>query len=187
VVGLIDHRPPLTTGRLLLEPLTEAHTEHLVELDSDPEVLRFIWGRALTRTEVVEEFLPRRLSPDAAARGLGWWVGFEGDTFVGWWCLEVDSTDDTTAELGYRLRREAWGRGLATEGSWALLDHAFHTLALPRVWAATMAVNTGSRGVMEKLGLHLERTVVEQWDSPLPGAELGEVYYEITREDWLHR
>jgi RimJ/RimL family protein N-acetyltransferase len=50
-----------------------------------------------------------------------------------------------------------------------------------------MAVNAGSRGVMEKLGLHLERTVVEEWDDPLPGAEQGEVYYEITREEWLHR
>ena len=166
--------------------MTEAHLDLLVELDSDPEVLRHIWGRALSREESLRHGA-KRIDPEAEARGIGAWAGYEGATFVGWWTLQRDPRDATTAELGYRLRREAWGRGLATEGSRALLDHAFRTLTLPRVWAGTMAVNTGSRGVMEKLGLHLERTVVEQWDSPLPGAELGEVYYEITREDWLHR
>jgi RimJ/RimL family protein N-acetyltransferase len=181
-----DRRPVLTTERLRLAPLTEAHLDHLVELDSDPEVLRFIWGRALSRAESLHHGA-KRFDPEAEARGIGAWAGFEGGSFVGWWTLQRDPDDDATAELGYRLRRAAWGRGLATEGSRALLDHAFHTLALPRVWAGTMAVNTGSRGVMEKLGLHLERTVVQEWDEPLPGAEQGEVYYEITREEWLHR
>ena len=77
------------------------------------------------------------------------------------------------------------GRGLATEGSRALLDHAFLTLVLPFVWAGTMAVNAGSRGVMEKLGMRHVSTAVEHWDHPLPGAGLGEVRYEITREEWL--
>ena len=67
-----------------------------------------------------------------------------------------------TAELGYRLRREAWGQGYATEGSQALLDHAFHTLGLPRVWAVTMAVNTGSRAVMSRLGMRHVRTEVQE-------------------------
>jgi RimJ/RimL family protein N-acetyltransferase len=181
-----DRRPVLTTRRLRLEPLTEAHLDHLVELDSDPEVLRFIWGRALSREESLRH-AAKRFDPEGEARGIGAWAGFEGERFVGWWTLQRDPDDATTAELGYRLRRAAWGRGLATEGSRALLDHAFRTLALPRVWAGTMAVNAGSRGVMEKLGLHLERTVAEEWDDPLPGAEQGEVYYEITREEWLHR
>ncbi len=78
-----------------------------------------------------------------------------------------------------------WGRGLATEGSRALLDHAFVTLGLPRVWATTMAVNAGSRAVMEKLGMRHVRTEVKEWDDPLPGWEQGEVRYEIERSDWL--
>lgn len=184
--GLTDRRPTLTTERLRLDPLTEGHLDHLVELDSDPEVLRFIWGRALTREESLR-LGAKRIDPIGEARGIGAWAGFEQEVFVGWWTLQRDPDDDTTAELGYRLRRDAWGRGLATEGSRALLDHAFGTLALPRVWAGTMAVNTGSRGVMEKLGLRLERTVVRKWDEPLPGAELGEVYYAITREEWLRQ
>ena len=182
---LPDRRPRLTTERLSLQPLTDAHTELLVELDSDPEVLRHIFGRALTREEVLTDHLPRRLRPDGPPRGIGYWVGFEEGAFVGWWTLAVDDGDPCTAELGYRLRRAAWGRGLATEGSRTLLDHAFRTLRLPYVWATTMAVNVGSRGVMTRLGMTHVRTDVEEWDDPLPGAELGEVRYEITREAWL--
>jgi RimJ/RimL family protein N-acetyltransferase len=179
-----DRRPALATGRLRLEPLTEAHTDLLVALDSDPEVLRHIVGRSLSREEVVRDHLPRRLRPDGPPRGIGYWAGFEGGDFVGWWALAVDDTDPGTAELGYRLRRAAWGRGLATEGSRALLDHAFGTLGLPVVWATTMAVNAGSRGVMTRLGMTHVRTDAEEWDDPLPGADLGEVRYEITREQW---
>lgn len=180
-----DRRPRLTTARLTLEPLTDAHADLLVELDSDPEVLRYIFGRALTRDEVVTDHLPRRLRPDGPPRGIGYWAGFEDGVFVGWWTLAVDDRDADTAELGYRLRRTAWGRGLATEGSRALLDHAFRTLGLPYVWATTMAVNAGSRRVMSRLGMHHVRTDVEEWDDPLPGAEPGEVRYEITREEWV--
>ena len=179
-------KPVLTTERLRLVPLTEEHTEHLVRLDSDPEVLRFIWGRALTREESLT-YAARRLDPQADARGIGAWAGFEHDTFCGWWTLQRDDTDPDTAELGYRLARSAWGRGLATEGSRALLEHAFGTLGLPRVWAQTMAVNTSSRRVMEKLGLDHVRSFVGQWDVPLPEADQGEVVYEITREQYARR
>ena len=178
-------RPVLTTERLRLEPVDgERLRDGLLTLDSDPEVLRFIFGRALSRQEVLRDWLSKRTSPDADARGLGYWVGLDGDRFLGWWCLGFDPSRPDTAELGYRLRRDCWGRGLATEGSRALLDHAFATVGLPRVWAETMAVNTGSRGVLAKLGLRHVRTEVRDWPYPLPGAELGEVIYEITRAEW---
>ncbi|MBF4162429.1 GNAT family N-acetyltransferase [Nocardioides sp. CBS4Y-1] len=175
----------MATQRLRLEPLTREHLEDLVALDADPEVLRHIWGRALTRDEVVERWLPVRTRPDADARGLGYWAGRDlAGEFLGWWCLALDD-DPTTAELGYRLHRAAWGRGYATEGSRALLEHAFATLGLASVWAETMAVNARSRAVMEKLGLTHEATRVHRWEDPLPGAELGEVTYRITREGWV--
>lgn len=178
-------RPDLTTERLRLEPLTLLHTEDLVELDADPEVLRHIFGRALTRDEVVETWMAKRTRPDADARGIGYWVGLTDEGFVGWWCLEVDDQDASAAELGYRLHRTAWGRGLASEGARALLHHAFHTAGLSRVWGETMAVNTGSRRVMEKLGMHLERSYVQEWEDPIEGWEQGEVVYAIDRATYL--
>ena len=61
-------RPVLRAERVRLDPLTEAHVEELVELDSDPEVLHHVFGRALTRREVVEDFLPRRTRLVGAAQ-----------------------------------------------------------------------------------------------------------------------
>ncbi|GGM30496.1 GNAT family N-acetyltransferase [Micromonospora yangpuensis] len=86
--------------------------------------------------------------------------------------------DGVAAELGYRLRRVAWGRGLATEGSRALLRYAFDTVGVRRVWAQTMAVNTRSRAVLERAGLRYVRTFHLHFDDPIPGTEHGEVEYE---------
>lgn len=176
-------KPELATERIRLEPLTAAdHGDLLVELDADPAVMRFISGRAMTRVEVLHEWMDKRTRPDADARGIGYWMGYDtaGD-WLGWWCLGADDEDPAAAELGYRLRRTAWGQGYATEGSQAMLDHAFGAAGLARVWGETMAVNAGSRHVMEKLGMTLARRYVGEWDDPLPGWERGEVVYEITR------
>lgn len=175
-------RPVLTTERMRLEPLTAAHTDLLVELDADPEVLRLVHGRALARDEVVGTFMPRRTRPDADARGLGFWVGWsrtDPTRWLGWWCLIPDGTDRGSAELGYRLRRTAWGHGLATEGGRALLAHAFGTAGLDRVWAETMTVNTGSRGVVRKLGLTERRIRVDEEKRAIPGWEHGVVTLDL--------
>lgn len=87
-------------------------------------------------------------------------------------------------ELGYRLRKGAWGKGYATEGSRALIDKAFTELGATRVFAETMVVNTASRRVMEKAGLRLVRTFHADWPVRIPGDEHGDVEYAIPREEW---
>jgi RimJ/RimL family protein N-acetyltransferase len=111
------------------------------------------------------------------------------DDFVGLMMLPPangpDQPDDpSVAELGYRLVRRHWRQGYASEASRALLRHAFDTLGLNRVIAQTMAVNTGSRAVMTAVGLRYVRTFFPAWDDPLPGADQGEVEYEMTRAMW---
>ena len=63
-------------------------------------------------------------------------------------------------ELGYRLERAVWGRGLATEGSHGLLRRAFDEWSVPCVVAHTLSVNLPSRRVMEKCGMRLEREFI---------------------------
>ncbi|WP_435768513.1 GNAT family N-acetyltransferase [Nocardioides sp. SYSU DS0651] len=178
-------RPLLTTARLRLEPLTaEQHTDALVELDADPEVLRFVFGRALTREEVVREWMPRRTSAEADARGLGYWVGLADGRFVGWWCLAYDAGRPDAAELGYRLRRDAWGRGYATEGARALLHHAFGTVGLSTVWAEAMAANAGSRNALTKLGFGVVRPERPGEPGSLPLVEQGDITYQLSRTEY---
>ncbi|MFI1994777.1 GNAT family N-acetyltransferase [Actinoplanes sp. NPDC020271] len=199
-------QPTLRTERLLLVPLQDHHFDLEVELDADPEVLRHLWGRARTRDEVVGSHA-ERMALGGKVDGLGYWMAFgtdggrrgssapeteAGAEFVGLMMLPPAHGDDqpddpTVAELGYRLARRYWRQGLATEASRALLRHAFETVGQSRVFAQTMAVNTGSRGVMESIGMRYVRTFHPLWDDPLPGAEAGEVEYEMTRAMWTAR
>ncbi|QNE20676.1 GNAT family N-acetyltransferase [Kribbella qitaiheensis] len=199
-------QPILLTERLLLVPLADSHFELEVELDSDPEVLRYLVGRARSRDEVTESH-QRRMATSAKVDGLGYWMAFGTDggqrgstrpatedegEFIGLMMLPPahgpDQPDDpTVAELGYRLVTKSWRQGLASEASRVLLRHAFETVGQDRVIAQTMAVNAGSRGVMEAVGLQYVRTYFPTWDDPLPGSDQGEVEYEITRKVWADR
>src|SRR3954465_5654226 len=89
------------------------------------------------------------------------------------------------AELGYRLLRSHWRKGLASEAARELLRHGFEDLGLTRIFAETMAVNTASRATMAAIGMHHVRTFHMDGDEPLPGSELGEVEYEITSPQGL--
>jgi RimJ/RimL family protein N-acetyltransferase len=180
-------RPVLTTQRLRLEPLTAEHAEHLVMLDGDAEVMRHLTGRARSRAEVLEEWLPALTRAAGPGGVLGYWAGFTRGGFAGWWALNPDADDVRQAELGYRLRREVWGQGLASEGALALLGHGFEGVGLERVWAQTMAVNARSVAVMTRIGMTFSRTWVGEWNEPLPGWEQGEVEYALTRADWADR
>ncbi|HST47517.1 GNAT family N-acetyltransferase [Jatrophihabitans sp.] len=180
----------LRTRRLSLVPLAEEHLEYEVELDSDPQVMRYLGnGTARTRAEV-ERYHRARLAAAEQVPGLGFWAGFAGERFVGWWILEPPQRADQgpvegQAELGYRLLRRYWRQGLASEGARELLRHGFEDLHLHRIFAETMAVNEASRATMASAGLRYVRTFTADWDEPIPGAEHGEVEYAITREEWL--
>lgn len=176
--------PLLRTARMELRPFTEHDEPLIVELDSDPEVMRYITGGRPTPPEVVRErAMPRLMRRYACLGGLpGFWAARDGGTFLGWFELRpvVDDSADTV-ELGYRLRREAWGRGYATEGARALVDVAFGQLGVRQVTANTMAVNAGSRRVMEKSGLRFLRSFRGEWPEAIEGSEHGEVEYTLTR------
>ncbi|MEV4811641.1 GNAT family N-acetyltransferase [Micromonospora avicenniae] len=180
----------LRTARIRLVPLADEHLEHEVELDADPEVMRYL-GPARTRAEV-ESAHRLRLAAAQRVPGLGFWAGFVDGDFVGWWILEPPERADQgpvagQAELGYRLLRRYWRRGLASEGARELIRHGFEDLGLTRIFAETMAVNEGSRATMASVGLRYVRTFHLDFDHPLPGTELGEVEYALTRGDWLAR
>src|SRR5450432_1973167 len=103
---------------MVLRPLTLDDVDTLVALDSDPEVMRYVTGgRPSSRDEVIE-MVRRRIGRR--------WMADDRSTveFVGWFGLVPSATTAGEYELGYRLRRAAWGAGLATEGTRALIDLA---------------------------------------------------------------
>jgi RimJ/RimL family protein N-acetyltransferase len=178
----------LATDRLVLRRFTDADLDLLVDLDGDPEVMRYITGgRPTSREELRDEVLPAFLGYYERFPGYGFWAVVEKATgeFLGWFHLRPpEGASPDEPELGYRLRRSAWGKGYATEGSRALIRTAFTELGARRVYAETMAVNRGSRRVMEKAGLRLVRTFHQPWPDRIEGDEHGDVEYALTRTEW---
>jgi RimJ/RimL family protein N-acetyltransferase len=181
----------LETERLTLRQFTAADVDLLVELDSDPEVMFFITGgRTTSRKQIESDILPAFLSYYERFAGYGFWAAIEkiGSEFIGWFHLRPGAGHPVDEpELGYRLKRIAWGNGYAVEGSRALIDAAFTSYGATRVVAETMAVHTGSRRVMEKCGMTLVRTFFQAWPDRISGDEHGDVEYAITRDEWVAR
>jgi RimJ/RimL family protein N-acetyltransferase len=180
--------PYLETERLVLRRFTAADEDDVVALHSDPAVMRYL-GRPATRDEVRDETLPRWLTFHERHPGFGYFATVERATgvFLGWFLFRpalVENPPPGEIELGYRFHTFAWGRGFATEGSRALVAKGFTELGVQRVVATTMAVNRGSRRVMEKVGLRYVRAFHPAWPDPLEGSEHGEVEYALTRDEW---
>ncbi|MFF6999020.1 GNAT family N-acetyltransferase [Streptomyces sp. NPDC008313] len=183
----------LETERLILRRFTLDDADLLIELDSDAAVMRYLSGGAPTAPKVVRERqLPSIVAAYEKWRGdLGLFAAHEkeGGVFIGWFCLRPEPQGPLDeAELGYRLRQAAWGKGYATEGSRALLAKGFTELGVRVVWAETMTVNRGSRNIMEKLRMTLTDSIPTPPDMAMvEGAEHGGVRYEITKEQWEQR
>ncbi|MEU8036802.1 GNAT family N-acetyltransferase [Streptosporangium sp. NPDC049078] len=181
----------LETERLVLRPFTEADAEHLLALDNDPDVMRFInGGRATTLETIKARSLPRLLHVHPCFGTRGYWAAEEkiGGVFLGWFEFRpLADHSPAVVELGYRLHKAAWGNGYATEGARALIHRGFTDLGVERVTANTMAVNAGSRRVMEKAGLSFVRSFTEDWPEAIEGSEHGDVEYELTRAEWEQR
>lgn len=161
-------RDPIRTSRFLLRDLTEHDAGLLLELDSDPEVMRYI---GLTpppelefyRQRVREVFVPWQAHP---WHGIRLVLDAQDGAFLGWvFCRPADAHPfaealgwrrSDGAEIGFRLRRAAWGRGVATESAQPLVERALSDPTTSAVVACALASNRASLRVLEKLGL--ERT-----------------------------
>ena len=150
----------LTTARLRLEPMADAHLDGLNALNADPEVMRYISGQPETRAET--QAIIERVKARWADVGYSWWTFFERDTgeIVGAGCLQnlrreaaPQPDRDCPMELGWRLRRDRWGRGYASEAAFAMVDWAFDTFAPGELLAVCEPANTASSGVMKRLGM----------------------------------
>ncbi len=185
----------LETARLVLRRFTEADEDNLFELNGDPEVMRFLGGGPTPRAAVRTRIIPTFLGYYERSDGFGFWAAVESTTgqFVGWFHFRppLPGSDslagrdgDGVAELGYRLRRSAWGKGYATEGSRALIAKGFTEFGVQRVVAETQAGNWGSRRVLEKSGLSQVVATASAEPAAAHPAELHHVGYELTRADW---
>jgi RimJ/RimL family protein N-acetyltransferase len=188
LVSSRDTHIVLETPRLILRQFTENDVDNLFNLNSDPEVMRYLTGgRSTPREEIRDEILPFHLGVYGRLDRLGTWAAESSVTreFLGWFHFRPGRDSAiTNIELGYRLVRPAWNRGYATEGSRALISRGFTELGVERVFAHTMTLNAASRHVLEKCGLTLVGTLPYEGPFEIEGAEQGQVEYALTRAEW---
>ena len=156
------HLPELRGPRLTLTAASASDLDFFAVLNSDAQVMEHVSGRAASRSETADEWV-RRLGPRTdTGRGLGYWIRSVDSQPIGWWGLGFDASDHGSGELGFRVQREHWRQGLATEGARMVLAHGFAGRSVTRIWAGTKAANTASRRTLTALGM-------TQVDEPFPG------------------
>lgn len=163
--------PELRTGRLLLRGWRARDEEPFARINADPEVARFTTGRPMTPEETVA--FVQRIEENWELQGYGLWAAEELETheFIGYVGLSRHRWYPDQVEVGWRLDRTRWGRGLATEGAAAVIGHAFDEIGLDRIISIIHRDNIASRRVAEKNGLTLWREAIHpkpNQGTPLP-------------------
>jgi RimJ/RimL family protein N-acetyltransferase len=143
------------TERLKLRRWTEVDLEPFGEMNADPVVMEH-FPKPLTRAESDE--LVERIEAGFERDGFGLWAvevreggGFVG--FVGLNRVGFEASFTPAVEVGWRLAREAWGNGYATEAGRAALSFGFEHVGLREIVSFTTLANRRSRAVMERLGM----------------------------------
>ena len=178
----------LSTERLLLRRWRDSDREPFAALNADPEVMRYF--RAPLDRAASDAFVDRieaRFDEydyglwAAEVRATGSFIGFIGlsrQTF--------EAPFNPTVEVGWRLRREAWGYGYATEGARASLAHGFGPVGLEEIVSMTTKTNLRSQAVMQRLGMSTDPA--DDFEYPLLPEDhplRPHVLYRITRDAWL--
>lgn len=182
--------PILTTARLRLRQWREEDLAPFAALNADPQVMEF-FPKVLTRAE--SDAVAGRIRDHFARHGFGLWaVEAPGAAdFVGFVGLAVPSFEahfTPCVEIGWRLAREHWGHGYATEAATAALAFAFGDRALEEIVAFTVPANIPSRRVMGRLGMR--RLPADDFEHPAIAAGhplRSHVLYRLRRADWKPR
>jgi ribosomal-protein-alanine N-acetyltransferase len=172
----------LETERLCLREIKDSDELGLFELDSNPEVHRFLGNSPVTEMSQIRTVIAM-LRKQYVENGIARWAVLEKETnkFIGWCGLKfyTDELNNHSRfyELGYRFIESEWGKGYATESSRAILQHAFTTMKLENIYAITDAGNDNSRKVLEKCGFNYVTTFDMEGDPTL--------WFELTKNTWL--
>ena len=169
----------LTTPRLLLRAYLNDDLPLYARLNADPEVAEYLggpisreesddiadWAQALHSAEGIGLLAVERRADHK-------FLGMCGLHHLDWYPDDI--------EIGWRLARQYWGHGYATEAANAWLTHAFTVLDLPRVISVTDRPNIRSIAVMQRLGMTVDHYATLEED----GQTFDAVVHAITKAQW---
>ncbi|UZR95266.1 GNAT family N-acetyltransferase [Chondrinema litorale] len=170
----------LETDRLQLRHIVPADFDDLFRMNSDPEIMKYVGDGSVRNKEQMKQELEMLISHYTRKPGLGIWATVlkETNTFIGASGL-VYYDDTPEIEIGYRMLKEHWNKGYATEASFGLLKYGFEIMGLKKLVSSAHPENMASRRVMEKIGM----TYIHHC------FQYGciQAYYEITLEEYQQK
>jgi RimJ/RimL family protein N-acetyltransferase len=176
---------PILTERLVLRPFEGHDFDRLFDLQSRPEVTRYLYWDPRSQVEVQESLAKKMASTHIGADAdvLSVAVADRADgLLIGDLTLMYISTAHRHGEIGYVFHPDVHGRGLATEATRALVNLAFTDLELHRVSARLDARNHRSAALLQRLGLRREAHLREnEW---VKGEWTDEVIYAVLADEW---
>jgi [ribosomal protein S5]-alanine N-acetyltransferase len=141
------------TPRLVLRRFTERDAPLILDLNSDPEIVKYVHEPALQTREQALDILINFILPQYKDNLGRWAIHRKDDKAFQGWCGIKYRPERDEMDLGYRLKRNAWGMGYATEAAQATLDHGFRSLNLQCIIGRAHVENLASIKVLEKLGM----------------------------------
>ncbi|MGH1388142.1 GNAT family N-acetyltransferase [Kordia sp.] len=171
----------IETDRLIIRDIEAYDVEGILALDSDPEVHEFLGKKPIKTIEEAKEIIDY-IRGQYVKNGIGRWAIIDKETndFIGWTGLKYEEEvrkEFNYYDLGYRLRRKYWGKGIASETAIASLAYGFEKLDLKEIGGAADVNHSASNKILQKIGMKCIDTFV--YDGELHN------WYKIEKAEWL--
>jgi ribosomal-protein-alanine N-acetyltransferase len=174
----------LSTDDLILRPSKLSDAEGLFAMLSDPQSMKYWSDQPVTDVEDAIKVLKEDIESDAQGNSLCLSIFLNGeDRMIGKCILFRFSETNRRAEIGFIINRKYWRQGLMQQALVALIDFAFHTLNLHRIEADVDEENTGSLGILYKLGFQREGLFRDRWC--VYGEWQQSIMLGLLKQDWL--
>lgn len=151
------------TERLILREILPTDVDGLFNLDSDPEVHRYLGNKIVKDKDQIVDLI-NFIRQQYIDNRIGRWaiIDKENNDFMGWsglkFVTEITNNHNNYFDLGYRLIKKYWGKGIATEAALASLEYAFNKLNTDEVFAMADCENSASNKILKKVGFHFIET-----------------------------
>ncbi len=148
----------LETDRLLLREMKLSDAEALFEMDRNPKVHQYLWNKPLTNSSEVHAYI-ELVRTQYIQNNIGRFVVVlkETNELIGWAGLKYNTEMVNNKihfyDIGYRLNEKFWGKGYASEASFAWLDYGFNIMKIKVMQAAAHTENIASNRILQKIGL----------------------------------
>ncbi|MFV5691287.1 GNAT family N-acetyltransferase [Flavobacterium sp. LT1R49] len=166
----------IETERLILRELLPTDDIGMFELDSNPEVHKYLGNKPVTHIDESRAYI-ENIRLQYLDNGIGRWAVIlkETNEFIGWSGLKLNkdlvNNHENFYEIGYRFIQKHWGKGFGTESSIAFMEYGFNEMKIDTIYAYADSGNSGSKNILEKIGMQYVNSFVYDGED--------EVWYEM--------